>query len=47
MLAEESPFNIGINKKSKGDAWYMSQPIGKNTLGNFVKAMCEEAGIKG
>ena len=47
MLAEESPFYIGINKKSKGDAWYVSQPMGKNTLGNIVKAMCEEAGIQG
>ena len=47
MLAEESPFYIGINKKSKGDAWYVSQPMGKNTLGNIVKSMCEEAGIQG
>ena len=46
MLAEESPFYIGINKKSKGDAWYVPQPMGKNTLGNIVKSMCEEAGIQ-
>ena len=47
MLAEGSLFYIGINKKSKGDAWYVSQPLGKNTLGNIVKSMCEEAGIQG
>ena len=29
MLAEGSPFYIGINKKSKGGAWYVSQPMGK------------------
>ena len=47
MLAEGSLFYIGINKKSKGDAWYVSKPLGKNTLGNIVKSMCEEAGIQG
>ena len=44
ILAEGSLFYIGINKKSKGDAWYVSQPL---ELGNIVKSMCEEAGIQG
>ena len=47
MLADESPFYVGINKKSNGNAWYVSQPMGKNTLRNIVKSMCEEAGIQG
>ncbi|XP_061180197.1 zinc finger MYM-type protein 3-like [Saccostrea echinata] len=50
MLTEDSPFYIGINRKPTGDSWYMSQPnesMGKNTLGNIIKLMCEGAGIQG
>jgi hypothetical protein len=47
MLAEDSPFYIGINRTSNGDVWYVSQAMGKNTIGNIVKSMCEEAGIQG
>lgn len=47
MQAEDSPFYIGINRKPAGNSWYVSQPMGKNTLGNIIKLMCEEAGIQG
>ncbi|XP_061190409.1 techylectin-5B-like [Saccostrea echinata] len=46
MLAEDSPFYIDINRKPTGDSWYVSQPMGKTTLRNIIKLMCEEAGIE-
>lgn len=27
--------------------WFVSQPMGKNTVGNIVKSMCKELGIQG
>lgn len=47
MHTEDSPFYIGIYRKPTGNSWYVSQPMGKNTLGNIIKLMCEEAGIQG
>ena len=28
------------------DLWYQKTPVGRNTLGNTVKRMCEEAGTE-
>ncbi|CAC5415445.1 unnamed protein product [Mytilus coruscus] len=47
MLEDESPFYLGISRNIKDDIWYSRQPMGKNTLYDFVKVMCEEAGIQG
>jgi len=32
---------------TKGEPWYSATPIGKNTLQNMVKRMCNSAGIPG
>ncbi|CAC5398944.1 unnamed protein product [Mytilus coruscus] len=47
MLEDESHFYLGINRNIKDDIWYSRQPMGKNTLYNFVKDMCDVAGIQG
>ena len=47
MLGDDSPFYLGCAKIIKNDVWYVKQPLGKNTLSNFVKNMCDEANIQG
>ncbi|CAC5388409.1 unnamed protein product [Mytilus coruscus] len=37
----------GINRDVKDGIWYRKQAMGKNTLSDFVKTMCEEAGVQG
>ncbi|KAJ8315719.1 hypothetical protein KUTeg_007869, partial [Tegillarca granosa] len=47
----DSPFYIAVNPKFnalKGDcSWFIKQCIGKNKLGNILKTMCHNAGVKG
>ncbi|XP_062574710.1 uncharacterized protein LOC134236557 [Saccostrea cucullata] len=46
MKKPESPFYIGISRNPE-KAWFINQPMGKNTIGNIVKVMCEAGGIQG
>ncbi|XP_071128790.1 uncharacterized protein KIAA1958-like [Mytilus edulis] len=47
MMEADGPFYLGINRDVKDGVWYRKQPMGKNTLSDFVKTMCEEAGVQG
>lgn len=42
----ESPFYIGVSRHP-AKAWYVNQPMRKNTIGNIVKVMCKAGGIQG
>ena len=33
--------------KNPEDPWFIATPVGKNTLSNMVREMCQEAGIEG
>lgn len=44
---KDSPFHTGINNKLTGNSWKVSHTLGKNTLRNIIKIICEEAGIQG
>lgn len=49
MKNPDSPFYLAVNNKRKNDdgKWYMSAPLGKNTIGQFIKKSCGAAGITG
>jgi hypothetical protein len=38
MNNPDSPFYIGISRNTK-KAWFVNQPMGKNTIGNIVKLL--------
>lgn len=42
----ELPFYIGVSRHPE-KAWYVNQPMGKNTIDNIVKVKCEAGGIQG
>uniref|UniRef100_A0A8W8NP22 Tyr recombinase domain-containing protein n=1 Tax=Magallana gigas TaxID=29159 RepID=A0A8W8NP22_MAGGI len=42
----QSPFYLRVSRHPE-KAWYVNQPMGKNTIGNIVKVMCEAGGIQG
>eukprot|EP00105_Crassostrea_gigas_P046736 XP_019930884.1 PREDICTED: uncharacterized protein LOC105348291 isoform X2 [Crassostrea gigas] len=46
MNNPESPFYLGVSRHPE-KAWYVNQPMGKNTIGNIVKVMCEAGGMQG
>ncbi|VDI57125.1 Hypothetical predicted protein [Mytilus galloprovincialis] len=43
MMEADGPFYLGINRDIKDGVWNRKQAMGKNTLSDFVKTMCEEA----
>lgn len=47
MLEADSPFYLGIVRQVKDGIWYLRQAMGKNTLSEYVKTMCVEAGVQG
>lgn len=46
MNNPELQFYLGVSRHPE-KAWYVNQPMGKNTIGNIVKVMCEAGGIQG
>ena len=48
-LKPDSPFYLCINHKRRAEdpIWYMNAPLGKNTIGKFMKNACQEAGVAG
>ena len=51
MFGESTPFYLAINNmivdKTNHKAWYKASALGKNRLGDFMKNMAQQAGIKG
>ena len=46
-ILSDNFYNRPLTVLEEGKLWFSSQPLGKNKLGNMVKAMCASAGIKG
>ena len=48
MLTPDSPFYLAAIKSPSSDmVWYKRQPLGKNSLANFMKSMSTAAGLTG
>ncbi|XP_061191658.1 uncharacterized protein LOC133199852 [Saccostrea echinata] len=48
MLKQEDPIYLELHRNwAEKNVWYVSQALGKNSLGCLVKTMCTEAGIAG
>ena len=48
MLTPDSPFYLAAIKGPSSDmVWYKRQPLGKNSLANFMKSMSTAAGLTG
>ncbi|CAC5378496.1 unnamed protein product [Mytilus coruscus] len=47
ILGADGPFYLGINRDVKNGIWHRKQAMGKNTLSDFVKTKCDEAGVQG
>ena len=47
MAAADSPFYLASIVKPSSDIWFKKQPLGKNSLGSFMKSMSEAAGLTG
>ena len=46
-VGDDGPFYLQPLKRRREDQWYSMQPVGRNSLGNTVKHICEAAGIEG
>ena len=49
MNNQESPFYLAINHKRKPSdtVWYMNAPLGKNSIGKFLKMAAKRTGLQG
>ena len=49
MNNQESPFYLAINhKRNPSDTvWYMNAPLGKNSIGKFLKMAAKRMGLQG
>ena len=50
MLKDDAPFYLAVNYDSDGSdprKWYKAAPLGKNTIGKFMKTMATAAKISG
>ena len=48
MIADGSPLYLGLARLIKDDGvWFCRQPIGKNKLSSFARAMCDDGSIQG
>ena len=47
MAAADSPFYLASLVKPSSNIWFKKQPLGKNSLGSFMKSMSEAAGWTG
>ena len=47
MAAVDSPFYLAFIVKPSSQIWFKKQPLGKNSLGSFMKSMSETAGLTG
>ena len=49
MMSEDSPFYLTINSPGweRGGNWFRNQAMGKHTLIDFMKTMCQNVGISG
>lgn len=47
MIADDSPFYLGLARLIKHGEWFCRQPLGKTTLSSFIRSMCDEGSIQG
>ena len=47
MSLSDSPFYLAVILSPISQLWFKKQPIGKNSLGSFMKSMSEAAGLTG
>lgn len=47
MSLPDSPFYLAAIISPSSQIWYKKQPLGKNSLGSFMKSMSEAAGLTG
>ena len=47
MASADSPLYLASIVKPSSHIWFKKQPLGKNSLGSFMKSMSEAAGLSG
>ena len=47
MNNPESPFYLAHKRKQADAEWYMNAPLGKNSIGNFLKMAAKRTGLQG
>ena len=47
MASADSPLYLASIVKPSSHIWFKKQPLGKNSLGPFMKSMSEAAGLSG